>query len=82
MSAASAIRTPDKQVFIYEGARLAAAPVNGKVKLRVLVDRGSIELFANDGAAVFDRLAAYRNVSADDVKRTVTKYLRHSRRTR
>ncbi len=35
-----------------QGRRLAAPPVDGKVKLRVLVDRGSIELFANDGAAV------------------------------
>ena len=36
---------------------LAAAPVNGTVKLRVLVDRGSIELFANDGAAVATHFA-------------------------
>jgi len=43
---------------------------------------GFYETVANDGAAVFDRLAAYRNVSADDVKRAVTKYLRRSRRTR
>ena len=47
----------DKQVFIYNGARLAAPAVNGKVKLRVLVDRGSIELFANDGAAVATHFA-------------------------
>ena len=37
--------------------RLAAPAVNGKVKLRVLVDRGSIELFANDGAAVATHFA-------------------------
>jgi sucrose-6-phosphate hydrolase SacC (GH32 family) len=36
---------------------LAAPAVNGKVKLRVLVDRGSIELFANDGAAVATHFA-------------------------
>ena len=47
----------DKQQFLYRGSRLAAAPVNGKVKLRVLVDRGSIELFANDGAAVATHFA-------------------------
>jgi sucrose-6-phosphate hydrolase SacC (GH32 family) len=41
-----------KQQFLYRGAPLAAPPVNGKVKLRVLVDRGSFELFANEGAAV------------------------------
>ena len=46
-----------KQQFIYNGARLAAPAVNGKVKLRVLVDRGSIELFANDGAAVATHFA-------------------------
>ena len=47
----------DNQQFIYKGSRLAAPPVNGKVKLRVLVDRGSIELFANDGAAVATHFA-------------------------
>jgi fructan beta-fructosidase len=47
----------DKQEFLYEGVPLAAPTVNGKVKLRVLVDRGSIELFANDGAAVATHFA-------------------------
>ncbi|MBT3191030.1 MAG: glycoside hydrolase family 32 protein [Verrucomicrobia bacterium] len=47
----------DKQQFIYKDTALPAPPVNGKVKLRVLVDRGSIELFANDGAAVATRYA-------------------------
>jgi zinc protease len=43
---------------------------------------GFYETVANDGAAVFDRLAAYRNVTADDVKRAVGKHLRPSLRTR
>ena len=43
---------------------------------------GFYETVANDGAAVFDRLVAYRHVTADAVKRAVTKYLRPSRRTR
>ncbi len=43
---------------------------------------GFYETVANDGAAVFERLAAYRNVTGDAVKRAVTKYLRPSRRTR
>jgi zinc protease len=43
---------------------------------------GFYETVVNDGAAVFDRLAAYREVTADDVKRVVAKYLRASRRTR
>jgi zinc protease len=43
---------------------------------------GFYETVANDGAAVFDRLAAYRDVTADDVKRAVAKYLSPSRRTR
>jgi len=47
----------DKQQFLYAGVPLAAPTVNGKVKLRVLVDRGSIELFANDGAAVATHFA-------------------------
>jgi fructan beta-fructosidase len=47
----------DKQQFLYKGSPLAATPVDGKVKLRVLVDRGSLELFANDGAAVATHFA-------------------------
>ena len=47
----------DKQFFIYQGSRLPAPPVDDKVKLRVLVDRGSLELFANDGAAVATHFA-------------------------
>jgi zinc protease len=43
---------------------------------------GFYETVANDGAAVFDRLAAYRKVTGGDVKRAVAKYLRRSRRTR
>jgi zinc protease len=43
---------------------------------------GFYETVAHDGGAVFDRLAAYRHVTADAVKRAVTKYLRPSRRTR
>ena len=43
---------------------------------------GFYETVANDGAALFDRLEAYREVTCDDVKRAVTKYLRPSRRTR
>ncbi|HET6416946.1 MAG TPA: pitrilysin family protein [Polyangiales bacterium] len=43
---------------------------------------GFHETVLNDGAAVFDRLAAYREVTADEVKQAVRKYLRPSRRTR
>ena len=43
---------------------------------------GFYETVANDGAAVFDRLEAYRNVTAADVKRAVSTHLRPSRRTR
>ena len=43
---------------------------------------GFYETVANNGAAVFDRLGAYRDVTADDVTRVVRKYLRPSRRTR
>ncbi|MGB5373666.1 MAG: pitrilysin family protein [Polyangiales bacterium] len=43
---------------------------------------GFYETVANDGAAVFERLEAYRDVSTRDVKRAVAKYLRPSRRTR
>jgi len=38
--------------FIYGQSRTPAAPVNGTVSLRALIDRASIELFANGGAAV------------------------------
>jgi zinc protease len=43
---------------------------------------GFYETVVDDGAAVFDRLAAYQRVTAADVKRVVAKYLRPSRRTR
>jgi predicted Zn-dependent peptidase len=43
---------------------------------------GFYETVVDDGAAVFDRLTAYREVTADHVKRAVAKYLRPSRRTR
>jgi zinc protease len=43
---------------------------------------GFYEMVVRDGAAVFDRLAAYRAVTADDVRRIAQKYLRPSRRTR
>jgi zinc protease len=43
---------------------------------------GFYETVANDGAAVFERLEAYREVSTRDVKQAVAKYLRPSRRTR
>lgn len=43
---------PSAKIFEFNGVRLPAPVKDGKVKLRALVDRGSIELFANDGAAV------------------------------
>ncbi len=43
---------------------------------------GFYETVAHDGAAVFDRLASYRKVAAQDVRQAVAKYLRPSRRTR
>jgi zinc protease len=43
---------------------------------------GFYETVVDDGAAVFDRLAAYQEVTVGDVKRVVAKYLRPSRRTR
>ena len=38
--------------FTYGMNQLAAPAINGKVKLRLLLDRTSLELFANEGAAV------------------------------
>ncbi len=43
---------------------------------------GFHEIVAGDGAAIFDRIAAYREVDAEDVTRVAKKYLRPSRRTR
>jgi fructan beta-fructosidase len=42
----------DSKTFHSDHGQLPAPPVNGVVKLRVLVDRGSIEIFANDGTTV------------------------------
>ena len=38
--------------FAFGTSKVAAPTIDGKVKLRVLLDRASIELFANEGAAV------------------------------
>jgi sucrose-6-phosphate hydrolase SacC (GH32 family) len=38
--------------FAFGKSQVAAPAINGKVKLRVLLDRASIEIFANDGASV------------------------------
>lgn len=42
----------DKEAFVFGESHLGAAPINGLVQLRVLLDRASIELFANQGAVV------------------------------
>jgi len=39
-------------LFAFGTSKVAAPTIDGKVKLRVLLDRASIELFANEGAAV------------------------------
>jgi zinc protease len=43
---------------------------------------GFYETVVDDGAGVFDRLAAYRGVDADEVTRAASKYFRRARRTR
>ena len=40
------------QTITFGKSKLAAPAIDGKVKLRVLLDRATIELFANEGAAV------------------------------
>jgi sucrose-6-phosphate hydrolase SacC (GH32 family) len=40
---------PGTQIISLAGIKAPLAPVNNKIKLRLLVDRTSIELFANDG---------------------------------
>ncbi len=40
------------ELFIFGASKIPAPIINGKVKLRVLVDRASLELFVNEGAAV------------------------------
>jgi sucrose-6-phosphate hydrolase SacC (GH32 family) len=64
-----------KEEFIIGKSSIAAPAVDGKVKLRLLLDRASIELFANDGAAVATSYAVpaadNKSISisaADDVK--------------
>ena len=51
------------QEFIFGESRIAAPVINGRVKLRILIDRSSIELFANEGAAV---ATCYAVPSPDD----------------
>ena len=60
------------QKFTYGTSKVAAPIMAGKVKLRVLLDRASIELFINDGAAVSTCYAVAEpgnksiSISADD----------------
>ncbi len=42
----------NSKMFTFGTSKIAAPVIDGKVKLRILLDRASIELFANDGAAV------------------------------
>ncbi|CAD7694838.1 unnamed protein product [Ostreobium quekettii] len=51
--------------FRYAGASLPAPPVDGAASLRVLVDRASVELFANGGAAVSTHYADLSNIRMD-----------------
>ena len=37
--------------FTYKGKDIPAEPVNGRLKIEILVDRTSMELFVNDGLA-------------------------------
>lgn len=55
--------------FAYNGSRIPAAPVDGVVSLRALVDRASIELFANRGAAVATH---YATLDRNNTKVSVT----------
>lgn len=45
--------------FWYAGAELPAPPIDGRVSLRALVDRASIELFANHGLTVATHYATF-----------------------
>jgi len=40
------------EAFVFQNVKIPASPIKGVVSLRCLVDRASVELFANDGAAV------------------------------
>jgi len=45
----------------------ALAPVGGKIKLRILVDRMSVEIFANDGR-IYMPMPAYRDLSNESLR--------------
>jgi sucrose-6-phosphate hydrolase SacC (GH32 family) len=55
--------------FEYKNCNIPAAMMDGKVKLRVLLDRSSLELFVNDGANVATFFAVPK---ADDLGVTVS----------
>jgi fructan beta-fructosidase len=46
-----------KQEVNAAGKTVPVKPISGKVRLRLLLDRGSLELFANDGAAALSAAA-------------------------
>lgn len=47
----------NKEEFVFGKSVLAAPAIDGKVKLRILLDRATIELFANEGAVVSSNYA-------------------------
>ena len=44
-----------KQIVEVAGIKSALKPVDGKVRLHALIDRGSVECFANDGRVAFSK---------------------------
>jgi fructan beta-fructosidase len=57
---------PDRRELACKAVRAPVSPVDGTVRLRALVDRGSIEAFANDG-----RVALSVAALADDRDRSI-----------
>jgi fructan beta-fructosidase len=53
----------DRHILTCNGVSVPLEPVEGRIKLRLLIDRGSIEIFANDGSAAISRALADRPAS-------------------
>jgi fructan beta-fructosidase len=65
-----------RRILACNGVSAALDPVEGAIKLRLLVDRGSIEVFANDGRVVLSRGLGDRKTSRQLIGRLAGQGLR------
>jgi fructan beta-fructosidase len=67
-----------KKILRCNGVAVPMSPIDGKIKLRALVDRGSIEVFGNDGLVAISKALTNHQDSNKVVKTRLTGEGKHS----